>query len=88
MKRSRIATAEDLKPLGMQCPTCSTEIKPGDEYVEFLEGMVDDIPLTLCGVCPTCAEKWDTLVDCPTCAPAANPQEQCQTCGGFGMVFA
>lgn len=93
MKRTHLATVESLGEHGMRCPYCNREFQAGDEYVEELQGMVEDAPLVLSGICPTCsadAEK-NGLIGCEVCLGTGewgNPLGQCPWCWGAGEVLA
>jgi hypothetical protein len=79
----------------MRCPYCGKEINPGDECIETLIGMIEDTPVTLTGICPTCADAIEArgLVRCPACDGCGEYHgygielDQCSRCGGTGEVF-
>lgn len=90
MNRTRLATEQDMIPAGMRCPYCGTDINVGDEFVETLEGMVEDIPLVLSGICPSCAERVEKfgLLKCSGCDGSGEQDDaQCSDCGGMGEVI-
>lgn len=90
MRRTKLVTEDDLTPAGMLCPYCLREFHVGDEMAEYLEGMVDDVPLLLSGVCPKCADAIDEhgLSPCYECMEQGSVDDnQCQNCHGAGEII-
>lgn len=90
MRSNSLVTADDLVPAGMMCPFCRHEFAVGEEQASFIEAMVEDVPLFVSGICPSCADAIEErgLERCRACVGAGEWRGlQCVVCGGYGEVI-